>query len=112
HEQPELLGRHAQHPAGPGHSGAEVWALARYQVQLPDESTGTMRRDHDLVVALPDDLHLTLYDHEEVRRLIAGPVQHLTGLHRDLRTEGRDFAYGRRVQQRPRHIGLRGYPPV
>ena len=68
-----------------------------------------MGGDHDLVVAFPDDLDLTLQDHEEVRRLPAGAIEHLAGLHRDLRAEGRDLLYGRRVEPGPGHAGLRGH---
>ena len=104
-ELPELLWRHAQHPARSAHPGAQVWPLARQQIQLPDEPTGTVGGDHHLVVALANDLDLTVEHHEEVGRVAAGSVEHLTRLDRDRRTEGRDLAHRRRIQKRPGHVG-------
>ncbi len=63
-----------------------------------------MGGDHDLVVALPDDLDFSGNDHEEVRRLASGAVEHLPCLHRDLRTVPRNLTHGRRVEPGPCHV--------
>ena len=104
-ELPELLWRHAQHPARSAHPGAQVWSLARQQIQLPDEPTGTIGGDHNLVVALANDLDLTVEHHEEVGRVAAGAVEHLTRLDSDRRTESRDLAHRRRIEKRPSPLG-------
>ena len=72
HDDPQLLGRDAQHPARRDRHGGEVHALAGEQTDLPEELRRSVAGDDALVgaAAVLDDLGLTGEEDDQVVGLV------------------------------------------